>query len=194
MEVFFAISGFVILMSLHQSLGFGHFIVKRLLRLFPAMLIASIFIYAASLFILYRPAGLLRDAQHEADDRLFRRTGGPSGKRVVLRQRRRGDGKQAEGHPESPGATMYRRGQYPHDPFYGALAAAVAWHRRRAGIHSGPVKWSGNIGNALRSVRSARIRRIFSANMSAGLKVGGKDLGGNSSKVSVNSNTSSMMP
>ena len=56
-ELFFAISGFVILMSLHQSLGFRHFIVKRWLRLFPAMLVASIFIYAASPFMPYRPAG-----------------------------------------------------------------------------------------------------------------------------------------
>ncbi len=77
MEVFFATSSFVILMSLHQSLGVGHFIVKRWLRLFPAMLIASIFIYAASPYMPYRPAGLLRAALHEADDRLFRRAGGP---------------------------------------------------------------------------------------------------------------------
>jgi peptidoglycan/LPS O-acetylase OafA/YrhL len=56
-ELFFAISGFVILMSLHRSRGFGQFIGRRWLRLFPAMLVASLLIYAASPLMPYRPAG-----------------------------------------------------------------------------------------------------------------------------------------
>lgn len=43
-QLFFLISGFVILMTLEKSKSFIHFMYKRWLRLFPAMLIATIFI------------------------------------------------------------------------------------------------------------------------------------------------------
>lgn len=51
-QLFFLISGFVIYMSLENSNSFKSFIYKRWLRLFPAMLIATIFIFSyAVLFI-----------------------------------------------------------------------------------------------------------------------------------------------
>ncbi len=56
-ELFFMISGFVILMTLERSNSFKEFIIKRWLRLFPAMLIATILIYATSFFLLERPLG-----------------------------------------------------------------------------------------------------------------------------------------
>lgn len=57
-ELFFLISGFVILMSLENNQSFNKFIYKRWIRLFPAMLIASIFIYSTSSFFFERPAGI----------------------------------------------------------------------------------------------------------------------------------------
>jgi len=47
-ELFFLISGFVILMTLEKAVTFKEFLTKRWLRLFPAMLIASIIIFISS--------------------------------------------------------------------------------------------------------------------------------------------------
>lgn len=49
---FFLISGFVITMSLEKCIDFGDFIFRRWLRLFPAMLIASILILITAPFFL----------------------------------------------------------------------------------------------------------------------------------------------
>ena len=51
-QLFFLISGFVIYMSLEKSESFKSFIYKRWLRLFPAMLIATIFIFIYSVFFI----------------------------------------------------------------------------------------------------------------------------------------------
>ena len=56
-QLFFIISGFVILMTLEKCDSFGEFIYRRWLRLFPAMLIASIIILATAPFLTARPAG-----------------------------------------------------------------------------------------------------------------------------------------
>jgi peptidoglycan/LPS O-acetylase OafA/YrhL len=56
-QLFFLISGFVILMSLEKNKTFGGFIYKRWLRLFPAMLVATILIYFTAGFFNERPAG-----------------------------------------------------------------------------------------------------------------------------------------
>ena len=62
-ELFFLISGFVIYLTLEHCEHFGEFIFKRWIRLFPAMLIATIIVYFSSPFFLERPAGIpaLRD-------------------------------------------------------------------------------------------------------------------------------------
>lgn len=57
-ELFFLISGFVILMSLEKSSGFFSFFYKRWRRLFPAMLIATILIYFTAFFLYERPFGI----------------------------------------------------------------------------------------------------------------------------------------
>jgi peptidoglycan/LPS O-acetylase OafA/YrhL len=57
-ELFFLISGFVILMSLEKNDSFFSFIYKRWLRLFPAMLIATVLVYSTSFFLYERPAGV----------------------------------------------------------------------------------------------------------------------------------------
>lgn len=57
-QLFFLISGFVILMSLEKSKKFSKFIYKRWLRLFPSMLIATFLIYMTANFFYERPAGL----------------------------------------------------------------------------------------------------------------------------------------
>lgn len=54
---FFLISGFVITMSLEKCIDFGDFIFRRWLRLFPAMLIASILILITAPFFSARPFG-----------------------------------------------------------------------------------------------------------------------------------------
>lgn len=51
-QLFFLISGFVIYMSLQGSSSFKMFIYKRWLRLFPAMLIATTFIFLYSTFFI----------------------------------------------------------------------------------------------------------------------------------------------
>ncbi len=57
-QLFFLISGFVILMTLEKCSGFNEFIFRRWLRLFPAMLICSIFIFLTANYFIERPAGL----------------------------------------------------------------------------------------------------------------------------------------
>jgi len=49
-QLFFMISGFVILMSLEKTEGFFHFIYKRWIRLFPALLIASLWYILLQVF------------------------------------------------------------------------------------------------------------------------------------------------
>lgn len=55
--LFFMISGFVILMTLERSAGFVSFIMRRWIRLFPAMLAISLFIYFTAPLFPERPAG-----------------------------------------------------------------------------------------------------------------------------------------
>ncbi|HDL6927296.1 TPA: acyltransferase [Yersinia enterocolitica] len=55
---FFIISGFVIFMSLDKTASMAAFFKKRWLRLFPAMFIASIFIFITAHFFHERPAGI----------------------------------------------------------------------------------------------------------------------------------------
>lgn len=57
-ELFFLISGFVILLTLERCAGFKEFIVRRWLRLFPAMLVCSIIIFFSALYLDVRPAGI----------------------------------------------------------------------------------------------------------------------------------------
>jgi len=56
-ELFFLISGFVILMTLEKCIGFNDFILRRWFRLFPAMLACSLFIYTTAPFFFERPSG-----------------------------------------------------------------------------------------------------------------------------------------
>ncbi len=56
-QLFFLISGFVILMSLENKRSFLYFIYRRWLRLFPAMLIATILICITAGFLHERPLG-----------------------------------------------------------------------------------------------------------------------------------------
>lgn len=56
-ELFFLISGFVIYMTLEKCQSFKEFMLRRWLRLFPAMLLATILIYATSFFLVERPNG-----------------------------------------------------------------------------------------------------------------------------------------
>jgi peptidoglycan/LPS O-acetylase OafA/YrhL len=57
-QLFFLISGFVILMSLEKNKFFLIFIYKRWLRLFPAMLVATILLYLTAPFLYERPGGI----------------------------------------------------------------------------------------------------------------------------------------
>ena len=56
-QLFFLISGFVILMTLEKCQDFKGFIFRRWLRLFPAMLFCSIIIFVSAEFFHERPAG-----------------------------------------------------------------------------------------------------------------------------------------
>ena len=56
-QLFFLISGFVILMTLERTEGFLKFIYKRWLRLFPALLIASLLVYFTASLLPERPTG-----------------------------------------------------------------------------------------------------------------------------------------
>lgn len=58
--LFFMISGYVIFLTLFKCSNFSIFVKKRWLRLFPAMFIASIFIYCSSIFFSERPNGLVQ--------------------------------------------------------------------------------------------------------------------------------------
>jgi peptidoglycan/LPS O-acetylase OafA/YrhL len=59
-QLFFIISGYVIFMTLDKTPGFGGFMLRRWIRLFPAMLVATLFIAVASYFIPYRPGHIPR--------------------------------------------------------------------------------------------------------------------------------------
>ena len=59
-ELFFIISGYVIFMTLDKSSNFFRFIVQRWIRLFPAMLLATILIWTLSHWLPYRPGGIPR--------------------------------------------------------------------------------------------------------------------------------------
>ncbi|HWZ48972.1 MAG TPA: acyltransferase, partial [Herbaspirillum sp.] len=56
-DLFFLISGFVIFMTLEKCLNFRDFISRRWLRLFPAMLICSLLVFASASLFPERPAG-----------------------------------------------------------------------------------------------------------------------------------------
>lgn len=56
-QLFFVISGFVILLSLERCQGVVEFLYKRWLRLFPAMAIASAVIFASAWLLPERPFG-----------------------------------------------------------------------------------------------------------------------------------------
>lgn len=58
-QLFFLISGFVILMTLEKCQKFSQFIYRRWLRLFPAMLICTLIIYLTESIFIERPAGQL---------------------------------------------------------------------------------------------------------------------------------------
>ena len=57
-ELFFIISGFVIFMTLERCINFRDFILRRWLRLFPAMLICSLITYFTAPLFTARPAGV----------------------------------------------------------------------------------------------------------------------------------------
>jgi peptidoglycan/LPS O-acetylase OafA/YrhL len=57
-QLFFMISGFVILMTLEKCENFHEFIKKRWLRLFPAMLIASLISYFSAFYFVERTTGI----------------------------------------------------------------------------------------------------------------------------------------
>ena len=56
-RLFFLISGFVILMTLERSTHFKDYLVRRWLRLFPAMLICSLLVFFSAFFFFERPSG-----------------------------------------------------------------------------------------------------------------------------------------
>ena len=56
-ELFFLISGFVILMTLEKCATAKEFLYRRWLRLFPAMLICSALVFLTSSYFVERPAG-----------------------------------------------------------------------------------------------------------------------------------------
>jgi peptidoglycan/LPS O-acetylase OafA/YrhL len=58
-NLFFLISGFVILLTLEKCRSFGEFLYRRWLRLFPAMLLATVLIYVTSGWLPERPVGQL---------------------------------------------------------------------------------------------------------------------------------------
>ena len=57
-QLFFLISGFVILMTLNKCQTFKEFVYRRWLRLFPAMFICSILIFMTATIFHERPAGI----------------------------------------------------------------------------------------------------------------------------------------
>lgn len=56
-QLFFILSGFVILMTLEKCISFKEFIYHRWLRLFPAMLVCSLIIFFSADFFFERPNG-----------------------------------------------------------------------------------------------------------------------------------------
>jgi len=56
-QLFFLISGYVILLTLERTASIGEFAYKRWIRLFPAMLIASVVVFGSQLFLTERPSG-----------------------------------------------------------------------------------------------------------------------------------------
>lgn len=56
-QLFFLISGFVILMTLERCTSARQFMFKRWTRLFPAMLVCSLLIFLTSFYFIERPAG-----------------------------------------------------------------------------------------------------------------------------------------
>jgi len=56
-QLFFMVSGFVIFMTLEKCRSFSDFLIRRWLRLFPAMLICSVIIFITASFFHERPAG-----------------------------------------------------------------------------------------------------------------------------------------
>ena len=57
-QLFFIISGFVIAMTLEKCKSFWDFMIRRWLRLFPAMLVASLIVLATAPLITARPYGV----------------------------------------------------------------------------------------------------------------------------------------
>jgi peptidoglycan/LPS O-acetylase OafA/YrhL len=57
-ELFFLISGFVILMTLEKCSTAGEFLYRRWLRLFPAMLVCTVIIFLTSDYFSERPGGI----------------------------------------------------------------------------------------------------------------------------------------
>ena len=80
-ELFFLISGFVIHMTLENCRGYGEFIARRWLRLFPAMLAATLLVYCTAGLFAQRPAGapslqgLIPGLTFTSPDILYRITG-----------------------------------------------------------------------------------------------------------------------
>ena len=56
-ELFFLISGFVIHRTLENCKGYGEFVARRWIRLFPAMLVATLLVYCTAGLFTQRPAG-----------------------------------------------------------------------------------------------------------------------------------------
>lgn len=56
--LFFAVSGYVIFMTLDNTRNFGGFMVRRWIRLFPAMLVATLLIPVVAYFLPYRYGGI----------------------------------------------------------------------------------------------------------------------------------------
>ncbi len=59
-ELFFLISGFVIYRTLQKCTSFKEFLLRRWLRLFPAMFVASFLIYISSFYLTERPGGPIK--------------------------------------------------------------------------------------------------------------------------------------
>ncbi len=57
-NLFFLISGFVILMTLEKTNNFFDFMLRRWIRLFPAMLVCTIIIYSTAFFFMNGPKGM----------------------------------------------------------------------------------------------------------------------------------------
>ena len=57
-QLFFLISGFVILMSVEKTTNYWKFLKKRWIRLFPSMLICSLLVYLTANFFYERPFGI----------------------------------------------------------------------------------------------------------------------------------------